>query len=156
MPNTRAGAEGWAGGHSHSISPVSFLPLESNPGPAEFHLFPSRASAEQAAELDEENEGKKGQTKAELHRDCGGSAVGILPGNAQPAVGARFAPASRMLWGCFCCQEQVPGLRFGCRTQVVVGLTALSAQSHLLMVRDRSTPAPLLAHPCPQHQWFWF
>lgn len=58
-----------------------------------FHFFPWKATlylqsftcslpeapAEQAAELDEENEGKKGQTKAELHRDCGGSAVGILP-----------------------------------------------------------------------------
>lgn len=44
------------------------------------------------------------------------------------------------------------------RTQVVVGLTAFSvcllgsfsARSHLLMVGDRSTPAPLLSSPmCP-------
>lgn len=79
MPNTRAGAEGWAG-HNHPITPVSFLPLESSPVPAEFHSFPSEASAEQPAELDGKNEGKKeGQTKAELHRDYGRSAVGISP-----------------------------------------------------------------------------
>lgn len=41
---------------------------------------------------------KKGQTKAELHRGCGGSAVGILPMEiTHPAVGARFAPASEVL-----------------------------------------------------------
>lgn len=35
VPNTRAGAEGRAGGHNHPLTQVSFLSLESRSGPTE-------------------------------------------------------------------------------------------------------------------------
>lgn len=83
-----------------------------------FHFFPWKAtlylqsftcslpeaSAEQPAELDRKNEGKKeGQTEAELHRDCGGSTVGILPVEIHV-------------------QQWEPGLLLAARCWVAVGL----------------------------------
>lgn len=88
-----------------------FFPWKAIPCLQSFTCSLPEASTEQPAELDGENEGKiEGRTKAELHRDYGGSAVGISPVEIHISSGSQVCSCQQAA-GSTGAASPVPGMR---------------------------------------------